>query len=47
MVEYFANTPQTKIQQFANEAKSLDASNLRKITLDKRYTLIASLLYQS
>lgn len=42
----FNDIAKVKIHQFANEAKSLDASNLRDITLPKRYALIASLLYQ-
>lgn len=39
------NISPAKIQQFAGQAKSLDASDLKKCSLSKRYALMVCLLY--
>ena len=39
--------PLTKLQQFASQAKSLDASDVKKCTPAKRYALIAFLIYHA
>lgn len=39
--------PLTKLQQFAGQAKSLDASDVKKCSSAKRYALIACLIYHA
>lgn len=47
MEKYLANISKVKLQQFAEQARSLDASDLKKYSSSKRYSLIICLLYQS
>ena len=44
---WLAPLPKAKIQQFAAQAFALDASDLKDYLSAKRYTLLASLIYQS
>lgn len=44
MVNYLKGISQIKLKHFAGEAKSLDASDMRDILEEKRYTLIACLI---
>ena len=46
MEPYLKDITKVKLKQFAEEAKSLDVDNLKDITDQKKYTLIACLLYQ-
>ncbi|MBY0282001.1 MAG: hypothetical protein K2W94_07595 [Alphaproteobacteria bacterium] len=47
MEPYLKDISKVKVKQFAEEAKSLDVDNLKDITDQKKYTLIACLLYQA
>ena len=47
MEPYLKDITKIKLKQFAQEAKSLDVNNLKDLTNNKKYTLIASLLYQA
>jgi hypothetical protein len=47
MGSYILSISKIKLRQFAAEAKSLDASDLKQIASPKRYTLIACLIYQA
>jgi TnpA family transposase len=47
MRNYLANISKVKLQQFAQQARSLDASDLKKFTPPKRYALMISLIFQS
>lgn len=47
MEPYLKDITKVKLKQFAEEAKSLDVDNLKDLSDQKKYTLIASLLYQA
>lgn len=45
MESYLSSLSQIKLKQFAGEAKSLDASDIKDVGAQKRYTLIACLIH--
>ena len=45
--KHVGDIPLTKLQQFAGQAKSLDASDVKKCTPAKRYALVACLVYHA
>ena len=45
--KYLENISQSKLQQFAEQAKSLDADNLGDFSPDKRYALIICLIHRA
>lgn len=47
MEKYLINISKVKLQQFAEQARSLDASDLKKYAASKRYSLMICLLFQS
>lgn len=46
LASYLEGLSQIKRQHFSGEAKALDASDMRDLGLDKRYTLLACLVHQ-
>jgi hypothetical protein len=47
MEPFFKDILKVKLKQFAEEAKSLDIDNLKDLSDQKKYTLVACLLYQA
>jgi hypothetical protein len=45
--KYVENVPLIKLQQFAEQAKSLDASDLKDLSSTKRYALMVCLIYRA